>query len=276
VREQIPELVRRQRCVGVAGELAVEVRGQERQILGPLAQRGQPYGHHAEPIEEVLAERATIDVEPKVPIGRGQDPGIEGDGLVGAERAHLALLEHARQLRLNIGGQPRDLIEKERPLVGFEEQPAAWRIVGAARVAEQLSLDVGSGDRGAVDHRERSVRARARLVNRLSCQILPGAGLAHQQGRRVALGQCLEEREQPTGSRAPPDQLAEALGVAERQLGARPRRFETNTAEADVEDISRFQVRSGDPVAADERAVGTLEIGDQETGWHDPDGQVVT
>ena len=103
-------------------------------------------------------------------------------------RSMRPLLQHAQQLHLDIGGQVADFVEKDRGMVG-QLEPA--RLPGqrarerALFPSEQLALDERRRNRRAVhpDHRPRP--SRAELVDVRREQLLPGAGLAEQQHRRI-------------------------------------------------------------------------------------------
>ena len=85
---------------------------------------------------------------------RGRDDAhVDADGLLGAERLHLALLDGAQDLGLGGGAQVADLVEKQGAQVG-EGELAPPGLGGAGEgalfVAEELALDERLGDGGAV------------------------------------------------------------------------------------------------------------------------------
>ena len=47
-------------------------------------------------------------------MGRGEDARAERELLLGAERTEPAILEHAQELGLELGGHLGDLVEQER------------------------------------------------------------------------------------------------------------------------------------------------------------------
>ena len=86
----------------------------------------------------------------EVAVRRGDDAHVDGHPAVGAERLDHALLQHAKQLRLEADVHVADLVEEERALVGRLELADAIRVraaEGAAHVAEELALEELGGDR---------------------------------------------------------------------------------------------------------------------------------
>ena len=130
-----------------------------------------------------------------------------------ADRAHLALLQHAQQLHLERRRQLADLVEEQRAAVGRPEEAGLALVVGAGEgallVAEQLALEQRLGQRAAVDGDERrawraarsswSARATSSLPVPLSPVIStverPLATRAHQVDHRLhASGSCRSGR----------------------------------------------------------------------------------
>ena len=108
--------------------LAHEVLDEQRHVVLALAQRRHAHAHHGEPVVEILAERAAIDLAHEVAIGRGDDAHVDGDDLRAADAADLALLERAQQLRLQLERQLADLVEEQRAAVRLFEAADALRI----------------------------------------------------------------------------------------------------------------------------------------------------
>src|SRR5207247_4524238 len=111
-----------------------------------------------------------------------------GDDAVRAHGTHLALLQGSQQPGLERDRHLADLVEEERASMGRSEQPFAIPVrarEGAAERSEQLALDQGLGDRGAVLGDEARGRPRARVVDRPREKLLARAALAHDQDRQV-------------------------------------------------------------------------------------------
>src|SRR6185503_20274786 len=93
---------------------------------------------------------------------------------------HLALLDHAQELRLDRRRQLADLVEEDRAAVGgLDQAELLGRGSGerALLVAEQLALEQALAECRAVDPGERAGAPR-QLVDRGGEQLLPDAGLA--------------------------------------------------------------------------------------------------
>ena len=147
-------------------------------VLEPLAQGRQPQRHDVQPVEQILAEQALIDLLLQVAVGGGDDPDIGPDRGAAADRRVLALLQHAQQPRLRFHRHVADLVEKQRAAFGLLEAADVTVLragEGALLVAEQLGLDQLARDRRHVDGDERPVAALAVFVQRARHQFLAGA-----------------------------------------------------------------------------------------------------
>jgi len=118
---------------------------------------------------------------------RGRDHAhVDAHRLRGADGEHLALLQRAQQLRLQIGRQVADLVEEQRAAIRGAEQ-AGLGLVGAGEgaldVAEQLALHELPAQRRAVE-RHQLARAAAQAVELVRDPLLARAGLADDQRRR--------------------------------------------------------------------------------------------
>ena len=140
---------------------------------------------------------------------------------VDAEPLDLAVLEDAEELRLQGGVELADLVEEERPAVG-ELEPARLRLVrageGALLVAEELALDEGGGEGGAVDRDERPGVPLAVRVEGAGEQLLAGAGLPEEQDGRGGVGDLADLLHNRLQGRAPPDDLAEVPSLDELRV----------------------------------------------------------
>ena len=94
--------------------------------------------------------------------------------------------------------QIADLVQQQRPSVGFLEQAALGggsAGEGALGVAEQLALDQLLRDRAAVDRHERPFGARRHLVESARDQLLPRPALAHDEDRGLRRRDFVHEPE---------------------------------------------------------------------------------
>ncbi len=154
----------------VAGPRAFvdEMGRQKRNILRPFAQRRQVDLHHVEAVIEVLAERPLGDQAFEVAVGGGDDAHVHLDALRAADALETPLLEYAQQLGLHGQRHVADLVEENGAAVGHLEAAAALADgagEGALLVAEQLALQKGFGQGGAVDGHERAGTILRRLVD---------------------------------------------------------------------------------------------------------------
>src|SRR5207244_432487 len=75
----------------------------------------------------------------QVAVRRRDEPYVDADRLVAADARHLAVLDHAQQLRLQLVRHVADLVEEDGAAVGVLEEPLALPLaagVGAGLVAE--------------------------------------------------------------------------------------------------------------------------------------------
>src|SRR5262249_3781915 len=99
-----------------------------------------------------------------VAIRRADDPHVDATRLVATQTLHLALLEHAQELRLHGQGQRVHVVEEDGAAIGDLE---AARLApdrsreGAALVAEELAFEQLLGERRARDLHQRALAPRA-------------------------------------------------------------------------------------------------------------------
>ena len=220
-----------------------------------LAQRRHANRHDAEPIEQVLAERARGDQLIELPIRRRDDADADADRLLAADALELAVLQDAQQLGLRRLVQVADLVEEDRAAVGQLEAAAPQRRRARERallVTEELALDQLGGDRRAVDLDERTRRERAFAVHVRGEQLLAGAGLAGKQHADVRSRDLRRLLDRLAEQRAPADhpgrladQLAEPLVLA-LQLGSLDRVRSTSSTRSRASGFSR---KSNAPLA---------------------------
>jgi hypothetical protein len=146
----------------VTAEAGQEVVDQERDVAGPVSEGRDLQGHDGEPEEEILPEPLLRHGLLKILVGGGDEPDVHGEGRGAADALEGLLLEDTKNLRLNARGQIADLVQEEGPLVRHLElaRPGGGGAgVGALLVAEQLVLQEGLGDGGAVDGDEGEARS---------------------------------------------------------------------------------------------------------------------
>ena len=142
-----------------------------------------------EAVEQIFAEGAGVDRRVDVAMGGGDDPHVHADLAAAADPLHGALLEHAQQLHLHLGGHVTDLVEKEGAAIGLLE-PALVLGMGAGEraflVTEQDGFQQIPGDRPAIDRDEGLAGAGAQGVDGAGEDFLAAAGRAGKQHRSLA------------------------------------------------------------------------------------------
>ena len=121
-----------------------------------------------------------------------------GIGRAAADRRHLALLQHAQQLRLHAARHLADLVEEQRAAVRGRQAARARPVgagEGAAHVPEQLGLGERLGDGRQLTATNGPVAARAGAVNEPGDDLLAGAGLAADEHAGVGVGDLVDALE---------------------------------------------------------------------------------
>jgi hypothetical protein len=112
-------------------------------------------------------------------------------GLRAPDALEHAVLEYAKELRLQRAVEVADLVQEDRPRARSLEPTAAQRSRARERVllvAEELALDQGGRERGAIDVDEWFRAARRELVHDSGDESLSCPGLSLQQNLRVDAG----------------------------------------------------------------------------------------
>src|SRR5215831_5639087 len=170
-------------------ELCDEGLHEERDVLGPLAQRRERDGEHVDPIVQILPEGLVTHSLGGVAVGRGHDPNVNLDLRLAPDPANHAVLENAEILHLQSRAHLRDLVEEDGAAVGQLEETRLTLVragEGALLVAEELALHQGLGDGRAVDGDEWPLAPIAHLMNGPGDQLLARPRLTGDQDRGVA------------------------------------------------------------------------------------------
>ncbi len=91
------------------------------------ARSGGKQPHHIQAVIKVRAKTAFADCLVQRTIGRRNDPHIDRDFRVGADRAQRAALQHVQKFRLKGQRQIVHVVEEQRPTVGGLEKPFTMR-----------------------------------------------------------------------------------------------------------------------------------------------------
>ena len=157
---------------------------QQRNVFTPLAQGRQAQLSDVQAIRQVLAKTPGPCLVQQIRLGRGDDPQIHANALIGAQSLKLLLLQHPQQFHLLGQGHAFDFIEKQRAAIGvFKLADTFTRGAGerAALMAEQFRLEQLLGNRRAIERHERFVRARPEVVQAAGDQLFAAAGFTTDQ-----------------------------------------------------------------------------------------------
>ena len=121
-----------------------EAVGQQEDVVAAVAQRRQVDRDDLEPVVEVVAEAAGLDLVEEDPVGGRDEPDVHRDRAYGADPPKAPAVEQRQDLGLHHRIQFADLVEEDRAAVGSLDQPfladdrAGER---ASLVAEELGLE---------------------------------------------------------------------------------------------------------------------------------------
>jgi hypothetical protein len=159
-----------------------------------LAQSRKLEPRDVQPVEKVGTKPVFGNSAFERRIGAGNDAGRQGPLFRPAKTAKLPVFDHSKELRLQLKGELGDFVEEDRPRAGYLEQAPFERSrvgEGARLVAEELALEQGLWNRGAIDRHERLGGARACRVETAGKKLLSSTSLANQQDRNAAAGSNL-------------------------------------------------------------------------------------
>jgi RND family efflux transporter MFP subunit len=215
------ELERRQpRSLRQAGEGRPH---QGRHVAAARAQRGQLQVHHGEAVVEVGPEAPGAHLAAQVAARGRDDPGRHPQRLDPPDPLELPVLQHAQQRGLQARLELPHLVQEDRALPRALEAPDATGHgpgEGAALVTEQLALDHGGRQRGAICADEGAAPLR-QAVERARRHALAGAGLPGQQHRGAQARHLLQGPPQGVQRRAVAHQLPAEPGRARPRAAPR-------------------------------------------------------
>src|SRR5215813_10165840 len=208
-------------AVHAAGKLRDEVVDERLDVVASFPEGWDRHREYVQAIVEILTEELRSDHFGEISIGRRDDAHVGLERLCPAETFEFVLLQHAEELWLHLQGHLADLVEEQRAAVGELEasDPLCGRAgEGAAFVAEQLALEQGRRNGGAVELHERPSAPTAGVVNRAGNQLLSCSGLSEDEDGRVSRRHDLDQLQYVAKTRATPDDRprADALDVNPR------------------------------------------------------------
>src|SRR5688572_1876439 len=198
-------------------ELGEEMVAEQRHVFRALAQRRHLQRDRVDAEVEVLAQAAVAQRVLELDVRVADQAEVHPDQPIAADRAVLALLQHTKELRLQVGRHLANLVEEQRPALGHLEEPHL--VAGGARerafaVPEQLALDELGGNGRAVDLDERPAHTVGVVVDGVGNQLFAGTVLALNQDVRVARRHTLDELEEVLHLLALPHHVPEAVPSA--------------------------------------------------------------
>src|SRR5262249_39680195 len=144
-------------------------------------------GDHVQPVVEIEPERTLLHSLSEIAIG-GRDHTHVNLYILGASQAAEALVfQHAQQLRLQLHRKFPDLVEEYGTAARHLQDPQLLRTGVRERalfISEQLALEQGVRNRGAVDGQKRTMLPAAVGVNESRDHVLAGSALAFEKDRR--------------------------------------------------------------------------------------------
>ena len=185
-RRQLRQRRRRQAQRALGRDAGEQRFHQQRQVLGPLAQRGRAHGEGVDPEIEVAAECVVRYHRFEVPVGGGHQAEVGAQGIDAADAPVSAGFQQAQQLDLKRKWQLADFVkEQSSSRCRFNQALLAVRGTGegAFFIAEQFRFEQRFRQTGAIHGDERPLGARTGLVNHAGDEFLARAGFAQQHDR---------------------------------------------------------------------------------------------
>src|SRR2546423_12790377 len=96
-------------------------------VFEPLAKRRQRDRKNRKTIKQVFSKCAVANSFFKIDIRRGYHANIAAKHSLSADTRELAVLKHAQQPYLRLHRHLADLVEKQRPAIGFFEASLSLR-----------------------------------------------------------------------------------------------------------------------------------------------------
>ncbi len=161
------------------------------------------------------------------------DSHVDTDRPRASEPRDLLVLQHSKQLDLEIGRQIADFVEENcRAVSQFEESNLFGQRAreGALFAAEQLAFDERLRNGRAVDFHHRSPSPRTEMMHLRGEELLAAASFAEQQHRGISSRHLTDLLEDPAEHRAPTREAFELRPLA----GWRSILFDRPRCEADV------------------------------------------
>ena len=155
-----------------------------------FAQGGQAHHQAVQAVVQVFAELALGDQGFEVFVGGANEHHVHLVFLARAQRCDPALLQHAQQTRLQLGGHVADFVQKQRAAVRHLDLAGGATPFGTGEraffVAKEFGLDQGFRNGGAVDRHKGPPCPCRVVVDGLRQDVFAGAGFTQDHDRDVA------------------------------------------------------------------------------------------
>src|SRR5258705_1273047 len=146
-----------------------EILDESRDVLPPLTQGRDVERGHRDPVKQVHAEPVSLRLRPQILVGRGEQSELDHSRLSAPERIHLAPLQNAQQVGLQLQRHLSDLVEKQCSTVRRFDLPnhtgAPGTGEGTVYIAEQLARQKVSRQTSTVQGHEQAVFAVPLIMN---------------------------------------------------------------------------------------------------------------
>ena len=157
---------------------------QQRDVTGPVPERGHFDRDHVDPPEEVGPKAAGGHERGEVFVGGQDDAGVDGVGLPAAHRLEPQVLQHAQQFHLHGRGCGGNLVKKDRAAIGLQELAVpvgGGTGEGTGDMAKEFAFEERFTEATAGHLDEPFSAAAAAAVDLASQQRLSGAALARDE-----------------------------------------------------------------------------------------------
>src|SRR5580658_3997531 len=149
-----------------------------------MAERRQTNSDRIDAVEEVEPEGALFDLNAKVAVSAGDEPGLDGACCVAADADEAAVLEHLQKLGLGREVEAAHLVEEEGSLVRLFDAAAFGGMSpgkGALLISEELGLHQAFRNGRTAHLNEGPLGAAGEDVQEARTHLLAGAALSLQE-----------------------------------------------------------------------------------------------
>ncbi len=164
--------------------LRQRVAHEQEDVIAALTQRRDIDGDHLQPVVQILAKLAGLDLAQQDLVGRGDKAGVHADGTHRADPAETPRVQQRQDLGLHHRIQLADFVQEDRAAICRLDQPLLPADRASERttlMAKQLGLEQLGRNRRAIDVDELAPSPVGLRVEHARHQALPRSGLAIDQ-----------------------------------------------------------------------------------------------